>query len=151
MKGDLIADMVESKYDLIGHGVNCAGVMGAGFAKIVADRWPHVREAYRGYCNQWKPTPGNAQIVAVDGQYPHYFANLFTQDAPGPNARLEWVEASLKTLEMLLNTTYPDLQRIAFPALGSGIGGLEFGDVQKIVVKVFGCSDLYVKLYRPMR
>ena len=43
-------DLLDSKADFICQQVNCQGVMGAGLAKHIAERYPIVKEKYKEVC-----------------------------------------------------------------------------------------------------
>lgn len=53
VKGNLL----DSNCDYICHQVNCKGVMGAGIAKQIRDRWPWVFISYHAYCNRHHRDP----------------------------------------------------------------------------------------------
>lgn len=84
--GDIFAP---ADHLVVGHGVNTEGVMGAGFAALVADRLPEAVPSTRKPADT--PTPGGAwlpgaQLIAVRGF--GGVANVAGQDLPGP--RDQW-------------------------------------------------------------
>lgn len=44
-------DILQASEDIIGHQVNCQGVMGAGLAKQIRNKYPHVYDEYRKLCS----------------------------------------------------------------------------------------------------
>lgn len=40
-------DLLEANEDILGHQVNCQGVMGSGIAKILRDRYPNLYPEYK--------------------------------------------------------------------------------------------------------
>ena len=60
------------------HQVNALGVMGAGIAKQIKEKWPNVFEEYRSYCKDPDDPHkllGKCQIVHIESD--RYVANLF--------------------------------------------------------------------------
>lgn len=120
----------------IGHGCNIRGVMGAGVAKTVKQRYPVTYDAYVKQCMGGNFQPGDAF-----GVYEHkkIIVNLATQDEPGRNARYEWVFASaLKAAQRIADGGYwKDKPKVmAVPQIGAGIGGLEWPKVQTLLEAV---------------
>ena len=47
-------DIFDSNADAIVHQVNCQGVMGAGVARQVRDKYPNVYVEYRALCDRYR-------------------------------------------------------------------------------------------------
>ena len=75
-------DLLEAKENLIVHQVNCFGVMGAGVAKQIKEKWPEVYDGYYELCKAnshyrtellgcvyWKCVGYNKYIGCLFGQY----------------------------------------------------------------------------------
>ena len=66
---------------VVGHQTNCLGVMGAGIAKQIKNKYPKVYETYHNYCVS-QPDPhnlvGTVQFVLSDDNK-QVFANIFGQ------------------------------------------------------------------------
>lgn len=120
----------------IGHGVNCTGVMGAGIAKTVREKFPQTYYEYKRVCETGTFRPGSYFIYQEGGKG---IVNLATQDKPGPDARYPW----------LFNVLYRFSKRArqpekvakfgavcAIPELGCGIGGLDWEGVKKVIETV---------------
>lgn len=120
-------DMFTTDAYVIGHGVNAYGVMGAGVAAIIRDKFPAVYDDYRadytlghlwpgsshGYLTAWPQTSRGVWVF-----------NLVTQDQPGPHARLPWIAESLR--RTLQRAHEMGASKVALPRLGCGIGGLDW-------------------------
>ncbi|MDQ2740210.1 MAG: macro domain-containing protein [Actinomycetota bacterium] len=120
-------DLLESGAPAIGHGCNCAGVMGAGIARVIRQEFPHGYLDYRRACASRKFSPGFAQICPAETPGGPLLVNLATQDRPGPNAKLDWVRHSAR--DAVQQLTALGVQTLALPRIGCGIGGLDFDDV----------------------
>jgi O-acetyl-ADP-ribose deacetylase (regulator of RNase III)/uncharacterized protein YeaO (DUF488 family) len=100
-------DLLEKKEGFILQQVNCRGVMGAGLAKAIADKYPVVLEQYSKVCKSEKPEEllGKVQFVSVDERL--YIINLFGQLDYGRDEKRY--------------TNYSKL-RVAFNSAAKGIG-----------------------------
>lgn len=52
IQGDLLDAFDKGEVDVIGHVVNCQGVMGSGIAKSIRERYPRVHRAYKELHNE---------------------------------------------------------------------------------------------------
>lgn len=121
-------DLFTSDSQAIGHGVNCAGVMGAGIAKTFKVKYPNNFENYRSACNVGSLRPGGVMVNIENGK--HIF-NIASQNMPGQDASYPWLfESALKAATGAVSR---GLDRIAIPEIGCGIGGLKWNYVEKIL------------------
>jgi O-acetyl-ADP-ribose deacetylase (regulator of RNase III) len=144
-EGDLFSNTALA----IGHGVNRRGLMGAGIAVAFKQKFPLMYEQYALMCNR--------QLLPMGEVFPYYVGdgrwvyNLVTQDAPGPNANLYSVQASV--MKAMRHANDYGVPRIAIPQVGCGIGGLRYEDVRKVlndVAHVWHQSvDLEIVTYKP--
>lgn len=118
IRGDIFAEE-----RIIAHGCNTQGLMGAGFARQVADRFPYVKERYVAACRAGVFVLGYAQRV-VDEVGDVIVYNLGTQNQPGRHATPWGVYLSFAN--MLENAIRNSVTRIAIPRIGAGIGGLDW-------------------------
>jgi O-acetyl-ADP-ribose deacetylase (regulator of RNase III) len=138
-------DMFESNAEVYGHGVNIAGVMGAGIARQFKANYPSMYEEYKNFCDNNELKPGETFMYEVSTI--HWIANIVSQDMPGANARYGW-------LTMGLAATYGDLVdrghqdwTVALPQIGCGIGGLDWNIVRGIIVDVAEFYDIKTELW----
>lgn len=114
-------NMFDTELEAIGHGVNCAGVMGAGVAKKIRELYPHNYENYRAACQRKQLKPGG---VHVNREYDTYIVNMASQNMPGADASYPWLFES--ALNGANGAVKRGLDSIAIPMIGCGIGGLEW-------------------------
>lgn len=127
-------DLFTTDAKFIAHGVNCVGVMGAGVAWSVRDRFPETYLAYNQRCKQGKLGPGG---LFAHFENDKFIVNLATQDQPGAHARYEWVfECFYKLSRKLSTLSNNEKITVAIPQIGCGIGGLEWEPVRKIIEAV---------------
>ena len=75
-------DLLKSGCDVIAHQVNEYGVMGAGIAKQIRDKFPEVYESYKGMVEACREKGLNLYGTVhsiVTNQKHKYIANCFTQ------------------------------------------------------------------------
>lgn len=128
-------DVFTTTATYIGHGVNCRGVMGAGIAKTIRERFPQVYNEYKWVCNSALGlAPGSYFVYPENGKL---IVNLATQANPGPDATYEWVFTSLlRFSQAAVSKIKKNGNKVAIPELGCGIGGLEWPVVKKIIEAV---------------
>lgn len=143
--GDLFADTAEC----LVNAVNIVGVMGAGLAKKFAHRWPAMEASYKTACltkvcrigavHMWKTPAGYGATT--------WIANLPTKAHWRDPSRYEYVEQGLADLAEKLR--HYQVTSVAIPALGCGLGGLDFDKVLPLIQERFHGSDIDVRVYPP--
>ncbi|MBD5370127.1 MAG: macro domain-containing protein [Bacteroides sp.] len=115
------------------HGCNCAGAMGKGIALEFKRRFPEMYREYRKRCLRKEFRPGDVFGYCYgDG----YVYNLATQLRMGPHATLDNIRNSIRLMLEMANEN--EVRDIALPAIGAGIGGLNWADVKKVIVEEAG-------------
>lgn len=128
---ELQGDLFTSDAPALGHGVNCAGVMGAGIAKQFREKFPHNYENYRAACHGGMLRPGGIHVNVERGKY---LINMASQNMPGADASYEWLfSAAYKAAK---GAVAKDIDRIAIPEIGCGIGGLKWSSVRAVLEAV---------------
>lgn len=122
----------EFRFEAIGHGVNCRGVMGAGIALPIKNLYPNeMFDTYKAICDEGRLRPGMVWPYSAPG-LPRLY-NLASQDDLGADARLDalWSSVSLALVDCWRN----GIPRLALPQVGCGIGGLEWSTVKMVAPK----------------
>lgn len=138
-------DLFTVDAEVIGHGTNTHGVMGAGIAKAFRAKFPKMYADYKRDCENGLFVPGDAEFYTenCDGKFYGIF-NLFSQDKPGADARYEWLLLALsKAANDLVRTAHVGdfiHYTLAIPLIGCGIGGLSFAD---FIRAVYAVDDMY--------
>lgn len=124
------------------HGCNCAGAMGKGIALQFKNKYPKMYSEYRAMCKDGLFNPGDV----FDYNYGNgHIYNLGTQVSWKTKARMEYIENSVG--RMLELAASDNLTKIALPAIGAGLGGLNWTDVKEILNRVsvnYPDIELYV-------
>lgn len=135
---DIQGDLFRTAAPAIAHGCNTQALMGAGVAAIVRRDYPEVYIEYAEACRESDFKPG--QMLPAWGTNPHtdkpvWILNLASQDLPGPHARADWLEGSLR--DALAFCHESGFCRMAAPRIGAGIGGLDWEtEVRPVFEKV---------------
>jgi O-acetyl-ADP-ribose deacetylase (regulator of RNase III) len=108
--------------------VNCVGVAGKGLALEFKKRFPSWFSDYAYACKNQLICPGDAYYYKHDGIV---FYSVATKDGWKNPSRLEWVSSGLAELASdICKSKYPS---VAIPALGCGLGGLAWADVEPLI------------------
>ena len=138
-------NLLNVRFGMIVHQVNCKGVMGAGLAKSIREVYPVVYEKYKQLRVM---QPGTIQLVKVNPdseKYPLFVVNLFGQvdfggDAPQTN--IKSVKNALKKIKKIRRIESMNLP-IYFPwKIGCGLGGGDWDEYSKLIMKY--CPDAVV-------
>lgn len=141
IKGDLF----KADAQVIAHGCNAMGAMGAGIAIQFRVRFPAMFRAYRAFCKN----PANSPIEGKCFLWGHSdpkIACLFTQN--DWQASLALIEQALLYLKKQMEGL--ELTSLALPAIGCGLAktsDITLEKVQAIIDKVFGESKIETTMY----
>jgi len=138
-------DIFKSPAQVITNPVNCVGVMGGGLALEFKKRYADLFGDYVERCKKNLVKPGQ----------PYLFETADTQILNFPTKRhwkdvslIEDIESGLKFLAE--NYAEMGIFYLALPALGCGLGGLEWSDVKHLIDKHLGpVADLEVMVFEP--
>lgn len=124
--------------------VNCRGVMGRGLALEFKRRWPDMHREYVQRCLSGELRPGRPMLFRGD---PERLILCFpTKNDWRDPSTYEIVEAGLGGL---YGYGHSELGSIAFPALGCGLGGLEWPKVKPLFDKYLGDWPIEIEVYEP--
>lgn len=142
-------DIFESGCDMLVNPVNCVGVAGAGLALEFREKFPNNFRAYRSACLRKELSPGGVLVLEPWPDKTPLIANFATKLHWRDKSRLDYIKTGLGTLRSLVDDRQ-DIQSVAIPALGCGLGGLDFIAVQGEILRAFrGCQKIY-RIYPPM-
>lgn len=133
---DILRAVKEKKIQHFAHGANCWSTMGAGIADKVRTEMP---ELYKADCEfHLTPEQRLGRISQAELRNGVRGYNLYTQYNPGPNARSEMLRSSLTLAleDVAEDLVMDETVRFGIPAIGCGIGGLEFIEVARVIHEV---------------
>lgn len=118
--------------DAIVNTVNCVGVMGRGIALQFKKAFPENFKSYSLACKNKHVVPGE-MFVFKTGQTlnPKYIVNFPTKRHWRGKSRIEDIESGLLSLVKTIKKF--KIKSIAIPPLGSGLGGLDWIVVKRLI------------------
>lgn len=140
VKGDIFA----SKAEALVNPVNCEGVMGKGLAKAFKDRWPLMFQTYQKQCRSGEIRVGQPACHIVDNLKIILFP---TKDSWRNPSKIAYIDQGLRSLKEKLKAW--SIQSLALPALGCGLGGLQWAEVKDLIVKWLGTESIDIEVYEP--
>lgn len=148
---EVTGDILLSDAQVIVHGVAPNDHFSQGLALALREAWPALYHDFRHYCHVNNPDAGGLWTwAAADGKR---VVNLFTQEPshghkgaghPG-RAKLEYINGALRELHKLIEKE--KFTSIALPRLATGVGGLEWAEVQPLIQKHLGDVKVPVTVY----
>jgi len=137
----------DSGADAIVNAVNCVGVMGAGLAKVFKEKYPHMNEQYEVKCRLGLLRPGILDIYVIDST-PKYIINFPTKDHWKNPSEINYIHSGIA--ELLFISWKWKLNSVAIPALGCGLGGLDWKDVKPSLMNMDKvCPNVNWIIYDP--
>lgn len=141
---------LDADTDAIAQQVNCMGVMGAGLAKQIRNKWPSVYDEYKTRCKgACHPIDllGECQVCETSDKI---ILNIFGQYRYGRDKQYTELAALKFAMYSMPRLCYAyDIKSVAIPyGLGCGLGGANWDDVYDIIKLVFKDSKLLVKIYK---
>lgn len=143
VRGDLLIAPV----DVLVNPVNCVGVMGAGLALQFKEVYPEMFRAYQIACREGALIPGRVQCWQTGEFRPAYVINFPTKNHWKDKSEYTWIEQGLKALHRTLEAL--PVHSVAVPALGCGLGGLDYERVRELIYGAFRESNLDIWLFLP--
>ena len=124
-------------------------MMGKGLALEFKQRFPANYDLYRRACSRKLLHPGAVCIWhGLPSELPGYIINAATKDHWRSPSKMEYVLSALYYIKN--NIEDLKLQSIAIPALGCGLGGLDWKLVRPSIHAVLGgLKDVDIILFPP--
>ena len=142
-------DILLSSAQALVHGVAPNDPFSAGLALSLRERWPAMYKDFRHYCQTIHPKAGTVWIWG--GANGKRIVSLLTQEAaygqggkPG-KATVENLNHALRELRHLVEME--KFTSLALPRLATGVGGLDWKDVEPLIAKHLGELALPVYVY----
>lgn len=121
-----IDSIFDQEYDLLVNPINAFGMSGRGLAFAFKQRYPtHHTQLLEQIKTNPKPDAGDVYLTHDLGQH---IAHVATKRHFREHAYIGSVDRCMASLATLLHE-HPDLVRVAIPALGCGLGKLDWHTV----------------------
>jgi hypothetical protein len=156
-------DMFFSRMHTLTVSVNCVGIMGKGLASRAKYQFPDVYVAYQDLCRNkvvrmGKPAIYKREIsfdyeladdpsTLTNGNVETWFLLFATKQHWRDRADIDGIEKGMQWL--VENYKKEGIKSLAIPALGCGLGRLEWKDVGPMLCRYLLKLDISVRLYLP--
>ncbi len=147
VRGDLIHLAVGGQFDVIVHGCNCQGVMGAGIAKSIREAFP---EAYAA--DQATPKGDRGKLGAISfakitrTATPFTVVNGYTQFHYRGRNNADYT--AIRSVMQAVRSAYTGL-RIGYPLIGAGLAGGDWQVIARIIDEELDGEDHTLVEYQP--
>jgi O-acetyl-ADP-ribose deacetylase (regulator of RNase III) len=146
---EVSGDILLSSAQVIAHGVAPADNFNQGLALSLREQYPAMAKDFRHYCQVSHPKAG--EIWAWAGADGRRIVNLMVQEEaaskqsrPG-KASPHTVNLALRKLRGLIEEE--GFRSVALPRLATGVGGLDWAEVQPLIDNHLGDLDIPVYVY----
>jgi len=142
-------DLLEADVEALVNTVNCVGVMGRGLALQIKNAFPDNFKTYAQACRTGEVQPGRMFVFATEQLVnPRFIVNFPTKRHWRGKSHMEDIENGLCDLVEVVRKS--NIQSIAIPPLGCGLGGLPWEDVRPRIETAFSpLTAVRVLLYQP--
>ncbi|KKM95835.1 hypothetical protein LCGC14_1184050, partial [marine sediment metagenome] len=130
-------DLLSSTAEAYVNPVNCEGVMGKGLALHMKKQFNLNFKFYEQACKSGELNIGTVLVSATRLERPHpkYIINFPTKSTWKKPSELVYITKGLKALEQTIERL--NIKSIAIPALGCGLGGLNWNHVLPKIEETF--------------
>lgn len=147
-------NIFDSQAEALVNPVNLDGIMGKGLALEFKRKYPKMFESYRFRCKSGHLEVGDMDVWINRSGYPRYIINFPTKVHYYDKSHYVNIDLGLINLASVVVPTY-DIKSIAIPALGCGLGELNWHTVKKMIIDAFNNmafdNNVDVELYGPIK
>jgi O-acetyl-ADP-ribose deacetylase (regulator of RNase III) len=141
-------DILTADAEALVNTVNCVGVMGRGIALHFKHAYPANFKAYSAACKRGDVQPGRMLVHDTGQIAPRWIINFPTKRHWRGKSRIEDIESGMAALVQEIRAR--GIRSIAIPPLGSGLGGLAWGDVRPVIESALAAlPDVRTVVYEP--
>lgn len=146
---EINGDIFTANCQVLVNPVNTQGVMGAGLAKEFKIQFPGYAAWWKDFCENCDEDLAGGDVVLTEerftcGECKIWIASFATKEHWRNPSQLEWIDKGLQSLATQLREK--NLESVALPRLGCGLGGLKWKDVKPLVEKHL-CDIPHVEIY----
>jgi O-acetyl-ADP-ribose deacetylase (regulator of RNase III) len=142
-------NILESEAQALVNTVNTMGIMGKGIALQFKKAFPDNFRAYQNACKRKEVVTGKL-FVTKDGNLntgTKIIINFPTKNDWRKSSEYSYIEDGLDDFIQIVEKY--QLRSVAFPPLGAGNGGLEWGKVKSIIEQKLNGLDVDIFVYEP--
>lgn len=142
-------DILLSNAQAVAHGIAPNDHFDSGLALSLRQDWPALHKDFRHYLHTAHPKPGGLWVwTRADGRR---VINLFTQE-PAPAEHAHPGKATYRNVNHCLRELHKlieeeQISSVALPRLATGVGGLEWDQVEPLIQQHLGALNIPIFLY----
>ena len=149
---EIKGDIFSSPAKMLVNPVNTKGASGAGLHAYFAKKFPIEEKYYKELCKMGDFHIGDIHLSNEENGY--CICYFSTKDDWRYPSKMEYIKKGLEMLVGLFTGEDPMIKSVAIPALGSGLGGLNWKDVKEEIINTFQNANIQsnvdVYLYEPL-
>lgn len=149
-----IGSLFEEDAEALVNTVNCVGFMGKGvaldFKRAFKRVYPMYFKEYEDLCKNGEMQPGRVFVFETGSACnPRYIINFPTKQHWRGKSEMEYIQSGLASLVKKIDEH--NIRSIALPALGCGLGGLNWDEVRQQIEDAFlgKLEDVQVTVFKP--
>lgn len=147
--GNILTPSGNNSQIIVCHQVNCMGVMGAGLARQIKEKFPNVFKAYRKQCSLYRHNPGGnlGNVLYCDTDIGYTVANIFGQLSYGTRCRQTDYDAVRTALRSIAASFPNSTIRIPYK-MGCGLGGGDWNIMLEIIKNTLVAKGVCVEIWK---
>ena len=130
---DGFGDLFAAKVEALVNAVNTVGVMGKGLALAFKKKFPDNFAAYRRACDSGELQQGKVFLFDRGERSPRWIVNFPTKRHWRDASRIDDIHRGLG--DLIKEIEARGIDSLAMPALGCGLGGLDWKNVRPLIVE----------------
>jgi O-acetyl-ADP-ribose deacetylase (regulator of RNase III) len=144
-----IGSIFDARLDMLVNPVNCIGLDNKGLALEFKHRYRSNSRAYQRACHNHQIRPGLPHLWPTGQDVPpRYICNFPTKDHWQDPSTIKMIEEGLYVMDRAMSAL--QITSVAVPALGCGLGGLSWEEVEPLIRKHLDRPDRETRVYPPM-
>lgn len=142
-------NIFDSDAEALVNAVNTVGIMGKGVALQFIERFPTNFKLYAAACKNDEVQIGKMFITATNSMMnPKWIINFPTKKHWIDKSSYSFIELGLDDLVGQIENL--DIKSIAIPALGAGLGGLDWDTVKTIIENKLHDLNIDITIFEPL-
>src|SRR5260221_2869637 len=143
------SNLLDANTEALVNAVNTVGVMGKGIALEFKKRFLKNYLIYRQAYINGELCIGKMLVTDTGlAKNPHYIINFPTKKHWKEKSKIEYIQEGLMDLVLIVDEK--NIQSVAIPALGCGLGGLNWQDVRPLILKAFEpLKNIHLMVFEP--
>jgi O-acetyl-ADP-ribose deacetylase (regulator of RNase III) len=142
-------DILKAEVQALVNTVNTVGIMGKGIALQFKKAFPEMFRDYERACARGEVETGKMHVFDRGSLFnPRYVINFPTKKHWKSNSKIADIQSGLQDLIHQIKAL--GITSIAVPPLGCGHGGLDWSEVQPLIIEAFATiPDVKALIYQP--